>query len=85
MIGNADCMQTVSAGPNTPPDQIVTLDVVVSPDTAKLYLDEAKLDLPYHAIVNRDGVSYLFYTGSSRTAEGPRRLAVRRRHCGTVP
>jgi serine/threonine-protein kinase len=51
-------VQTTSAGPNTPPDQIVTLDIAVEPDSAKVYLDEAKLDVPYHAMVKKDGTSH---------------------------
>jgi serine/threonine-protein kinase len=41
-----------------PGDALVDLEVEITPDTAKVYLDDALIDVPYHAKVKEDGASH---------------------------
>ena len=41
-----------------PGEALVDLDVQVTPDTAKVFLDDAPIDVPYHTKVKEDGASH---------------------------
>jgi serine/threonine-protein kinase len=47
-----------TTAPTTPQDSLADLAVAVTPGSAKVFLDDAPIDVPYHAKVKEDGASH---------------------------